>query len=418
MRVLWVGHNLAYPPVRGVLLRNYNLLREAARNSEVHVLAFDQPRARPPGVSAEDCANALRQFCARVEWLPLAGSGSKNPYWLGLRGLLSRDAYDLHWFSSDAMVHRLQRTLAQMKFDAVHFDTLGLAPYRRFVSAAGTVLNHHNVESSMMLQRAENDTRRIPRQYWRWEAQKLLCAEREYCPQFALNLVVSPEDGATLAGHAPDITTRVVANGVDTGYFTPRADPGGNTLLFCGGLDWYPNGDAMVYFFDQIWPLVVRQTPQVRMIVVGRNPPRWLTRLGETDRRIQVTGFVDDVRPYFGEATVYVCPIRSGGGTRLKILDALAMGMPLVGTTFACSGISLQHEKQVLLADTPAAFAEQVARALADPGLRANLAARGRDLVCQDYSWSVVGRNLLLAYEEAASSADRKPRPLFSGGRR
>jgi glycosyltransferase involved in cell wall biosynthesis len=413
VRVLWVGHNLAYPPVRGVLLRNYNLLREAAKKSEVHVLAFDQPRARPPGVSAEDCIDALRKFCTHVEWLPLPSGGSKSPYWLGLRGLLSRNAYDLNWFASDSMAFRLQSTLDRVKFDTIHFDTLGLAQYRPLVSGAGTVLNHHNIESSMMKHRAETDTRRIPRQYWRWEAQKLLRAERDYCPQFSVNLVVSPEDGETLARHAPGITTRVVANGVDTEYFTPRADPGGNTLLFCGGLDWYPNGDAMVYFFDQIWPLLTRQIPHVRMIVVGRNPPRWLTQLSDTDRRIQVTGFVDDVRPYFKEATAYICPIRAGGGTRLKILDALAMGMPLVGTTFACSGISVQHEKHVLLADTPAAFSEQVLRTLADPVLRANLAAQGRDLVCKDYSWSVVGKSLLLAYEEAALSAGRKPQPLL-----
>lgn len=413
MRVLWVGHNLAYPPVRGVLQRDYNLLREAARESEMHVLAFDQPRTRPPGVSAEDCAEALRKFCAHVEWLSLPSGISKSPYWLGLRGLLSRNAYDLNWLESHSMAARLRRTLDRVKFDTVHFDTLGLAQYRPLVNGAGTVLNHHNIESSMMEHRAVTEPRRVPRQYWRWEAQKLLRAERDYCPRFSVNLVVSPEDGETLASLAPGIETKVVANGVDTEYFTPRADPGGNTLLFCGGLDWYPNGEAMAYFFDQIWPLLTRRLSSVRVVVVGRNPPRWLTQLGDSDRRVEVTGFVDDVRPYFKEATAYICPIRVGGGTRLKILDALAMGMPLIGTTFACSGISVEHAKHVLLADTPEAFAEQVLRVLADPVLRADLAAQGRDLVCKNYSWSVVGRSLLLAYKEAGSSARRKSKPLL-----
>ena len=413
MRVLWVGHNLAYPPVRGVLQRNYNLLREAAKVSEVHVLAFDQPPTRPPGVGAEDCAEALRKFCAHVEWVPLASGVSKSPYWLGLRGLLSRKAYDLNWLASHSMAERLQRTLGRVKFDTVHFDTLGLAPYGRLVSGAGTVLNHHNIESSMMGHRAATETRRVPRLYWRWEAKKLLRAERDYCPQFSVNLVVSPEDGETLASLAPGIETKVVANGVDTEYFTPRADPDGNTLLFCGGLDWYPNGEAMAYFFDQIWPLLTRQRPDIRVVVVGRRPPKWLTQLGDSDRRIHVTGFVDDVRPYFKEATAYICPIRVGGGTRLKILDALAMGMPLVGTTFACSGISVQHEKHVLLADTSEAFAEQILRVLADPVLRANLAAQGRDLVYKDYSWPVVGKSLSQAYSYASSVAAQKSEPLL-----
>lgn len=405
MRVLWIGHNLAYPPVRGVLQRNYNLLREAAKVSEVHVLAFDQPSTRPPGVSAEDCVEALRTFCAHVESVSLPSGGSKNRYWLGLRGLLSRNAYDLNWFASNLMTMRIQRTLDRVKFDTVHFDTLGLAQYRTIVSRAGTVLNHHNIESSMMEQRAAAETRHIPRQYWRWEATKLLRAEREYCPLFPVNLVVSPEDGEMLGGLVPGVETRVVANGVDTEYFTARADPGGSTLLFCGGLDWYPNSEAMDYFFRGIWPLLTRQLPLVRVVVVGRNPPKWLTQLGDSDDRIQVTGFVNDVRPYFRESTAYICPIRVGGGTRLKILDALAMGMPLIGTTFSCSGISVQDKKHVLLADTPEAFVSEVIRVLADPVLRANLAAQGRDLVCKDYSWPVVGRSLLLAYEEAALSA-------------
>jgi len=416
MRVLWFGHNLAYPPVRGVLQRNYNLLREAAKESEVHVLAFDQPPTRPPGVSAEDCAEALRKFCVHVECVPLANGVSKSPYWLGLRGLLSRNAYDLNWLASHSMVARLRRTVERVKFDIVHFDTLGLAQYRTLVNGVGTVLNHHNIESSMMEHRAATETRRVPRQYWRWEAQKLRRAERDYCPRFSVNLVVSPEDGEILARHVPGVEAKVVANGVDTEYFTPRADPGGNTLLFCGGLDWYPNGEAMAHFFDQIWPRLTRRRSDVRVVVVGRRPPKWLTQLGDSDRRIHVTGFVDDVRPYFREATAYICPIRVGGGTRLKILDALAMGMPLVGTTFACSGISVQDERHVLLADAPEAFVTQVLRVLADPGLRATLAAQGRDLVCHDYSWPVVGRGLLLAYREAASVAVRKSEPHLCCG--
>jgi len=191
-------------------------------------------------------------------------------------------------------------------------------------------------------------------------------------------------------------------------YFTPRADPGGHTLLFCGGLDWYPNADAMVYFFEQIWPPLLARLPDLRVVVVGRRPPSWLTDLAKRDGRIQVTGFVDDVRPYFEQATVYVCPIRIGGGTRLKILDALAMGMPLIGTTFACSGISVGHEREVLLADTPEEFARQVQRALSDENLRARLALSGRAVVCEKYSWSVIGDSLSEAYRHAHEHAIAK----------
>lgn len=409
MRILWVVHNLAFPPVRGVLMRNYNLLREASKFSEVHVLAFDQPPSRPSGVSADECAEALRKFCTRVEWVPIPAGLSKNKYWLGARGLISRDAYDINWLSSPTMACQLQETLHRLKFDIVHFDTLGLAQYEKLAGGVATVLNHHNIESSMMEQRAGSEIRRIPKQYWRIEAKKLRRAEGLFCPRFAANLVVSPEDGSKLAAIAPGIAARVVANGVDTQYFTPRADPGGKTLLFCGGLDWYPNGEAMAYFFGEIWPRLTAQQPDVRVTIVGRKPPGWLTQLGDADPRIKVTGFVDDVRPYFEEAVAYICPIRSGGGTRLKILDALAMGMPLIGTTFACSGISVCDEKHVLLADTPQAFADQVIRALRDPALRAKLAEQGRDHVCKNFSWSGIGTDLHQAYRDAFAIAVRKP---------
>jgi glycosyltransferase involved in cell wall biosynthesis len=409
LRLLWVGHNLAYPPVRGVLQRNYNLLREAAKACEVHVLALDQPRTRPPGVSADNCVDALSKFCAHIEWAPLPAGVFGSTYWLGLSGLISHKAYDLRWLASRWMTKQLRRTLNRVKFDVVHFDTLGLAPYRRLVGHAGSVLNHHNVESSMMELRAANEMRIAARHYWRWEARKLLRAEQEYCPQFSLNLVVSPEDGKTLLQRVPGVEARVVANGVDTDYFTPRADPGGNTLLFCGGLDWYPNADALAYLMHEIWPQLVRARPNVCVVVVGRNPPKWLVRLSRSDHRIRVTGFVDDVRPYFREATVYICPVRVGGGTRLKVLDALAMGTPLVSTTFACSGLPVQNGHHVLLADTAEAFVKQVLRTLDDRPLRAKLAYHARELVCRQFSWPVVGRSLVLAYEDAAARASERP---------
>ena len=122
----------------------------------------------------------------------------------------------------------------------------------------------------------------------------------------------------------------VVPNGTDIEYFTPRSDPGGTTLLFCGGLDWYPNVSAVRFLFDEIWPRLVYELTNVEIYIVGRNPPNWLRQLSLKDNRIHVIGFVEDPRPYFRKATAYVCPIKDGGGTRLKILDALAMGVPFL----------------------------------------------------------------------------------------
>jgi glycosyltransferase involved in cell wall biosynthesis len=211
-------------------------------------------------------------------------------------------------------------------------------------------------------------------------------------------LVVSKEDGDLLQSIAPKSNVKIVPNGVDTSYFTPRPDPGGSTLLFCGSLDMYPNRDAMYFFFDAVWPKIVTQCTNVEMYVVGRNPPPWLSQLSTSDNRIHVTGFVDDIRPYFRNATAFVCPIRDGGGTRLKILDSMAMGVPVIGTSFACSGLNLEHQEHALLADTPDEFARCVGLVLSNQGLRARLSASGAEMVKKAYSWEFIGQNLIESY--------------------
>jgi glycosyltransferase involved in cell wall biosynthesis len=306
------------------------------------------------------------------------------------------------------MSMRLRTTLDDIPFDAVHFDTLGLAQYNIGVNGCGTLLNHHNIESSMMTRRALNESNLFRRQYWKRYAEQLRNAEQAWCRRFDLNLLVSMEDQKELTEAIPEIKTMVVPNGTDTEYFKPRPDPGGSTLLFCGGLDWYPNADAMRMFFDQIWPRLIRELPKTDICIIGRNPPGWLRKMSEGDSRIRVTGFVQDPRPFFAKATAYVCPIVNGGGTRLKVLDALAMGVPLIGTSFACSGLALKSGEHVLLADTPESFVRQIQALFADAALRSKLSHGGRRVAETLYSWNVIGKKLIEAYEVAALCRGRQ----------
>jgi glycosyltransferase involved in cell wall biosynthesis len=395
LKVLWLGHNLAYPPKTGPLQRNYNLLREVARQCQVHFLAFDQPASRPSDIAPQDCINALSEFCCSADWVPLSG---ENRYWLAARGLASGEPYEFRWLRSPVMAEKLRRCVGNTAFDVVHFDTLGLAQYRRLISNSATVLNHHDIQSSLIARRSNLESNFLLKRYWRREGKNLQRTENEWCPKFDVNLVVSNEDGDLLQLIAPESNVRIVPNGVDISYFTPRPDPGGSTLLFCGSLDMYPNREAMNYFFDAVWPKVITQFSSVQMYVVGRNPPPWLLQLSTQDPRIHVTGFVDDIRPYFRRATAFVCPIRDGGGTRLKILDSIAMGVPVIGTSFACSGLNLEHQKHVLLADTPDEFVRAVGLLLSDKALRARLAASGAEMVQKTYSWEFIGQSLVESY--------------------
>jgi glycosyltransferase involved in cell wall biosynthesis len=166
-------------------------------------------------------------------------------------------------------------------------------------------------------------------------------------------------------------------------------------------MEMHPNQEAMDRFLKRIWPRLVAQVPDIEFCIVGRNPPSWLEEAGKKDPRVHVTGYVDDVRPFFTRSAVCVCPIVSGGGTRLKILDSLAMGVPVVSTPFAASGLSLEHERHLLLAETDKQFTDETLRLLRNPSLRAELASAGAECVDRRYSWTVVGRTLLDAYEAA-----------------
>lgn len=404
MRILWLGHNLAYPPKGGPLQRNYNLLKQAAKYHEVHALVFDQPASRPPGIAPEDCVEALLKFCASVEWVPLPkDTFGVGRYVRAIGGLLTGEPYEFRWLRSRAMENRIQRLVRRFQFDVLHVDTLGLAPYGSLVPTAGAVLNHHDIESALVRRRATSEGSLLWRMFWTREAANLLASEQRWCPSFHVNMVVSDDEGQVLKPSCPGSDIRIVPNGVDIEYFTPRSDPGGTRLLFCGRLDQLANKGAITFFFNSIWPQLTDRVKEIEIDVVGKNPPAWLRELSQRDSRINVPGFVDDVRPYFQKATIFVCPITDGGGTRLKILDALAMGMPIVSTTFAASGLALRDGRHLLIADTPQTFVEQIRRLLADADLRNQLAAGAIDVIRQLYSWGTIGHSLVAAYEEAAA---------------
>jgi glycosyltransferase involved in cell wall biosynthesis len=402
MKVLWVGHNLAYPPKGGALQRNYNLLRQAAAHAEVHFLAFDQPRTRPSYVQPDDCMKALKEFCASADWVPLSQPWGKfSRYMMAARGLVSKDPYEVLWLRSRPLQAKFVKLVGLHRFDVIHFDTLGLVQYIPLASNLGTVLNHHDVQAALMARRLERETNSVLKQYWRMEAKKLRQAELRWGERVDVNLVCSSEEAALLIGEKPSIRTAIVANGVDTAYFSPRPDPGGQTLLFCGSLDMYPNQDALKYFFEEMWPTLRAMHKDIEIYIVGRQPPDWLKSRADTDSRLHVTGFVDDVRSYFRKATICICPVREGGGTRLKILDSLAMGVPVIGTSFACSGLNLRHDRDVVIADNADEFVRHVGRLLDRADLRQRIGSAGRRVVEGEYSWEVVGKNLIRAYEQA-----------------
>lgn len=413
MKILWFSHLVPYPEAGlGVLQRSYHLVRELARAHEVYLLAFVQRRIIEDllGDLQEGLQRArahLEQYCARVQFLPIRSEGSAyGRVSLAARSLTGGHPYTIRWLQSEAARKVASEWNGSINFDVVHFDTLSLAPYRKLFTRAAKSLDHHNIESDMMLRRARVESHPLKRLYFWQEGLRLRRYEGRVCPQFDLNITCSSLDTERLRAVAPRVAVAEIPNGVDTEYFRSGAEPEfPSSLVFAGNLSWYPNAAAMLFFAEKIWPALKRELPGATMDVVGGNPPPPLTVLAARDKDFRVHGFVPDVRPYISRATVYVCPIMDGGGTKLKILDALAMGKPIVAHPIACEGIAVRDGHDVIFAREPVEFVRAIATLLADPHRRKQMSMNARCLAESSYSYAYIGRKLVSELERLRDHA-------------
>lgn len=398
MRILWLSHFVPFPPAGGALQRTYHLLRHAASQHEVHLIALHQPRLLPTSAGLAESVEALSAICASVRVFPMPSE--RSPFHRSLaaaQSVISSSPFDVAWLRSGHMAQAIRESGVARPFDLVHVDTIGLWPMVR--DGSPIVLGHHNIESALMERRAAHESPWWRRTLMRRDADKLRKLERRAARAAAVNLVVSRLDGDQLDAIAPGAAVEVVENGVDTEYWKPSSHSG-RGIVFAGTLGWYPNRDAVEFLLSDIWPALLARGANRRLVVVGRDPPP-AARAAAADRRVEVTGFVPDVRPYLRDASIYVCPMRVGGGTRLKILDALAMAKPLVSTAIGVEGLDLVEGQHYLRAETADDFVRQILRLESDTSLRERLGAAGRSVVEARYDWRVVGGQLDHAYARA-----------------
>jgi len=413
MRVLWLSHLLPYPPKGGVQQRSFNLLREVSKRHEVLFTGMYQSAHQPAAQDLEEGRRALAEFCSVGELLPLpVDSRRHGKARQAVASLLTGGIYNVDWLRSAPMAAVLEKAVAAFEPDVMHFDTVGLAQYRhrRGAAAVPAALNHHNVESHMLLRRGQNAANPALGAYFRVEGARLERYERSVGADFHMHFACSSNDRDRLGEILPGARVEVVPNGVDLDYFVPAADPQrvAHRLVFAGRLSWYPNDSAMRMFLKDVWPLLTERLPEVSISVIGRGASPALVAAAATDTRISLPGFVPDVRPYIDEAQVYVCPIFDGGGTKLKILDALAMGAAIVAHPIACEGIDVTEGENVLFASTPAEFRDAILRLLEDPQLAGRLRRNARTLATQRYSFVNIGAHLASLLEETAHAA-RQP---------
>jgi len=405
MRLLWLKSDLLLPLDKGGKLRTWNLMRHLARRHEITYLAFAEPN------HTQGVIDAMHQVAARVETIPRVDppKGSWRFYQDAALHLADPLPYAVGKYRSRAYRQRVDALLARDAFDLLVCDFLVPAVNLPWRLPCPAVIFTHNVESEIWRRHADTEASVLKRLLYRTQHRRMLRFERRTLARFDGVLAVSDADRDTFEHLYPGSLRKpahVVPTGVDTEFFAPTPSAAASRrLVFTGSMDWLPNEDAMVFFVREVLSLIRAEEPDVTLSIVGRAPTPAVRKLAR-EPGVHVTGAVDDVRPYVDEAAVYVVPLRIGGGTRLKIFEAMAMGKAVVSTTVGAEGLPVVDGTHMMLADDPRSFARETVALIRDLDRRRQLERAARALVVSKYDWSAVAGELEQALLRFATMRD------------
>ena len=411
MKLLFLSPYLPSPPQYGAPRRVHGLLTELSRRHEVSLLAFIAP-----GEDTADALHATGQYCTELvtvenDHLDRALT-RKRKRGIQLRSLLHRQSYERLTYYHPSFQRELDRLVARCDFDVLTTEHVQMACYRPPLSlmppTARLVLDEHNIEYDI-LRRTTAAERPSIRKLYNWiNYLKLRREERAAWQQFDGITLTSERDERLLRDDSPEKRTAVIPNAVDTEFFQPSGgvvEPG--MILFFGAINYYPNTEGLLFFLDEVFPHVKRQHPGARLWIVGQLPPPTIMERAAED--VIVAGLVDDVRPYLERAAVVIAPLRIGGGTRLKIVEAMAMGKPIVATNLGAEGLDVNAGEDILLADAAEDFADQVVRVLGDAALAQRLGEAARHSAESRYTWNSAVDRLERFYQELPSRSPSVP---------
>jgi sugar transferase (PEP-CTERM/EpsH1 system associated) len=413
-RILYFAPKECWPPSTGAQLRNFYLARELARGGEhLTYLGFSDASARAADHSdTYQFANRTPadEWCEELITVPLDSSYSPSKL---ARGLLGKTPLPVLNYTTPAMQQALTEVLARKDFDIVQIESVHLSEYLPIIRAAKSkpkiICDWHNVESELM-QRYSEQASSVPRRFYaQITAKRMADLEKRIMRDFDAHVTVSDRDRDQLKAWAPDVPIYVIENGVNVEYYSPKEGQDEMRrfrVVFIGSMDYHANTEAVKRFAESIWPRIYEKHPELVFTVVGRNPTPEVSALNERPG-IEITGRVRDVRPYCREALTSVVPLRIGGGSRLKILEAMAADLPIVSTQLGAEGIEARHGENILLADSDDDFTKALLLLCENESERARLALAGRALVESQYDWSVLAARLRQAHEESLQQKSR-----------
>jgi glycosyltransferase involved in cell wall biosynthesis len=411
MRILFLTQVLPYPLDAGPKTRAYYVLRYLAQTHDVTLVSFVR------ATDTQAAVDHLRQYCTSVHTVPIVRSRMRDVGFLA-ESMITNQPFVITRDRSQAMQALLADIVGQSEhFDAVHADQLWMAPYVQYVhdlvvksgarqgAQAGTrpplrVLDQHNAVYMIFHRLADAERNAFMKMLARQEAGKVARYEAEICAELERVAWVTREDLDAVATAAkesrapkPVVNSGIIPICIDTGSqpALTRA-PHSRRVTFLGGLHYPPNSQGVLWFAEHIFPKVLAQAPDAILTIIGKQPPAELANFNIPPANLEVMGYVDDPKPLLEETAAFIVPLLAGGGMRVKILDAWCWGVPIVSTTIGAEGIATTHGQDILIADDPAGFAEQVVCLLQDPVLNTKIAAGGRRSAEQLYDWRTVYR--------------------------
>lgn len=386
MRILWASANFLHPTTKGGQIRTLEMLRQMHRRHEIHFVAFADP-AEPEGPARAP------EYCTRAWPVPLSVPPRRSLRFAlaAAANLASPLPLSIERYRSAAMRQTISKLLAE-PFDSIVCDFLTPAP--NIDAIEDCVLFEHNVETVIWERHAETAGNPLLGSYMRLQARRMERYEADLCRRVRHVVAVSETDAQRFRERFGLESVTAIATGIDATAFAPPEEPVAPAadLAFTGSMDWMPNIDGVAWFVESVMPLIWQRRPECTLAVVGRTPVPRIRELA-ADPRIRVTGTVPDIRPSLWGSRVAVVPLRIGGGTRLKIYEAMAAGIPVVSTAIGAEGLPVTPGEHIALADTPEALARACLDLLEQPQQAATMAAAARQLVASRFTWDRVARD-------------------------
>jgi len=407
MNILVIYPYIPYPLDRGTYQRTFHLLKELAREHTVDLIALSENGERL------DQRPVFEEFCRDVKFVPF-----QHPEWAKLLPdrLLDLTPSTIRHWELPQLAEAIREKLSANAYDLVHVCDIVLAQY--FLEDHKDIplsIDRSRVDLQFQLQQTSFNSTSWKDKLLAWENMaKLWIYEKRVANRCQMQVLCGPDDKVFVRRYiSPTVPVKVIANGVDLDFFKPQvlnepsaAQP---TLLFCGAMDYTPNVDALRWYFSAMHERILQRIPDLQVLIVGKSPLPEILRYSKR-KGVTVTGSVEDVRPYYRKAWLQMVPLRIGGGTRLKIVESLAIGTPVVSTTIGAQGLNLTHGSNILLADTAEAFVDQVVRGMQSSPLRQYLRQAGIQLAREQFSWRTIGARLSAEYNRVFPVQEKRIR--------